>query len=443
VDVAGLILNSILNNPTDSKEIWASLKMQYFGTSYNEIFIAINKYYNKYNDLPSFTALEIVTREDSLSKKVKALSLLEVDDEIDINVAVEALIDQFTQEEVLDELSDYVGILPQLSSSEAILKLNEISLKLDELIAHSEEIYLMNDLFLMDKEELNSRIPLSLNNAHDALSGGMELTHLVMIGGKRGAGKSVVACNIATNQYQNGDVCLFFTIEMRAKEINRRLFSILSGVPENHIKNQICNAEELDSIAKVRADFFVDSEEVYQEYLEHRDYNKFEVDLVQAKDLKPDNQIIQVDNSALTLSDIDLNIQKFKSKHGDKLKTVVVDYVNQIQVQDMYDWKQQIMLSKKLKDFAAKYGVLMVTPYQINDSGEARFSKGILDSADLSIILRNKGEYLEFESTKTRGMPAFNYNSPVEWPCLQISPDDYIIPAEDGEEPAETTRDLH
>ena len=51
---------------------------------------------------------------------------------------------------------------------------------------------------------------------------------------------------------------------------------------------------------------------------------------------------------------IDINIQKFKTRFGDKLKTVVVDYVNQINIPDIYNWQTQIMLSNKLKEFARK-----------------------------------------------------------------------------------------
>ena len=106
---------------------------------------------------------------------------------------------------------------------------------------------------------------------------------------------------------------------------------------------------------------------------------------------------------------------------------VVVDYVNQIQTNDLYDWKSQILLSKKLKDLAVKHNVLMITPYQTDDKGEARFAKGLLDAADVAVTLENKGDYIEFESTKTRGMPAFKFNAPCIWDTLEILPNDAIV----------------
>lgn len=439
-DVAGIVLYSILNKPEDILEVWPKLKLQYFNSNYSEIFVAITKYYTKFNTLPNFESLDIIVRDRSLSKKLKALSLLEVSDDIDLHIAIEALVNQFTQEEILDNLSGFVDKITHYDSSESILKLSEIVMHMEGVVDHSEEIFLMNDLFLMDEEELHRRVPLSLNNGLDASTGGLELTNLVMIGGSRGSGKTIAACNIVKNQYLNGDVSMIFTIEMRAHEINQRMMSMISGVPHTSIKNQSCTKEELEALARTRAGFFDNSTDTFDEYLDHRDYSLFERNLIKSKKLKPDNQIIIIDNHALTLSDIDLNIQKFKAKHGDKLKTVVVDYVNQIVTSDKYDWKSQIELSKKLKDFGAKYDVLMVTPYQTDATGEARFAKGLLDSADVAINLTNEGEYIAFKSTKTRGIPAFEFNAPIDWDTLAISPEDATV-LKEGEESTEITKE--
>ena len=58
--------------------------------------------------------------------------------------------------------------------------------------------------------------------------------------------------------------------------------------------------------------------------------------------------------------------------------------------------------------------------------------------------MKNNGEYLTFTSQKTRGTPAFEFNSPVDWPTLKISQEDAILPAEEGEDekPKESARDI-
>ena len=270
----------------------------------------------------------------------------------------------------------------------------------------------------------------------------MELTNLIMIGGHRGSGKTVAACNICTNHYERGDSTMFFSIEMRAREINNRFMSILSGVSNKSLRNMSCTPQELLKIARTRANFFDDAEEVFQDYVKHANFKQFEIDLVKTKKLKPDNQIILIDNSRLTLADIDLNIQKFKQKHGDSLKSVVVDYVNQIVVSDKYDWKQQIALSNALKEMGNKHDVLMITPYQTDKTGEARFAKGLLDSADVAINLTNKTEYINFKSTKTRGIAPFDFNSPIEWDTFKLSPEDAIVSTEGDSDGGEDARDV-
>ena len=441
-DVAGIVLNSILKNPDESFEVFPRLKLQYFNSSYSELFVAVSKYYNKYNELPNFESLEMTVRDSNIGKKIKSLSLLDISDDIDIHIAVEALVDQFTQEETLNNLSSFVDKIPHYDSSEIILKLSEVVMHLEEVTDDAEDVVLMDDIFIMDEEEAHKRIPLSLNNTLDAESGGMELTNLIMIGGHRGSGKTVAACNICTNHYERGDSTMFFSIEMRAREINNRFMSILSGVSNKSLRNMSCTPQELLKIARTRADFFDDSEEVFQDYVKHANFKQFEIDLVKTKKLKPDNQIILIDNSRLTLADIDLNIQKFKQKHGDSLKSVVVDYVNQIVVSDKYDWKQQIALSNALKEMGNKHDVLMITPYQTDKTGEARFAKGLLDSADVAINLTNKTEYINFKSTKTRGIAPFDFNSPIEWDTFKLSPEDAIVSTEGDSDGGEDARDV-
>jgi replicative DNA helicase len=172
---------------------------------------------------------------------------------------------------------------------------------------------------------------------------------------------------------------------------------------------------------------FSDAENTVRDYMRHRDRFKFEEQLVRNHQLKTNNQMIIVDDRDLTLSSIDLHIGKAKSKFGDKLKVVVVDYLNQIVLEgvDQYDWKPQIEVSKKLKNLARKYEVVVVSPYQIDASGEARFAKGILDAADIALVMEahdKETNAITFETTKIRGGKEMNFTCPIDWDSLKISP---------------------
>jgi len=433
VDVAGIVLHNILKNPESSIEIFPKLKIHFFNSDYEEIFRSINKYYNKHNTLPTFDDLKITLREQSIIQKIVALELLEVSEDIDNIIATEALTDQYTQDETLNQLSKFVDNIPKYDTVEVKEELANILLDLEQKTETSEEIFFMNDIFVVDNEEVHNRVPLGLNNSFDALTGGVSLSELIMIGGHRGSGKTVAACNIAVNQYNQGNVGLFFSIEMRYREIFNRFISILSDVDNNKLRNMRCDLEDYMKIANTRSNMFVDSEEVLQDYIKHRDYEKFEIDLVKAKRLKPDNQLIIVDNQSLTMADIDLNITKFKMQFGSKLKFAVVDYVNQIQTPDIFDWKNQISMSKGLKALARKHDIVMVTPYQTDTTGEARFAKGLLDAADVAANLEATDDYITFTSTKTRNIAPFQFNAPINWNTFALSPTDAIIESSDGE----------
>lgn len=440
-DVQGIILHNILKDPNSAIEIWPKLKVYFFNSDYSHIYLAISKYFNKYNKLPSFEELKIVTRDYTLLQKVRSLELLSIEEDIDILVVAEALTDQFTQEEILDQLLKFLDKLPFYDSSEAKEKLTEILQDLEEKTDDNETIILMNDVFIIDEQELLNKVPLGLNNMLDAATGGMALTELVMIGGHRGSGKTIAACNVTVNQYKQGNIGLIFSIEMRAREIFNRSISILADVDNTRLRRMCCTPEELDRIAKVRSDMFVDSEEIYQDYLQHKEYEKFEIDLVKSKKLKPDNQIIIVDNQFLTEADIDLTIQKFKLKFGDKLKTVVIDYINQMNVPDLYNWQTQVKLSKGFKNLARKHGVLIVTPYQTKLDGEASLAKGLLYAADVSAVLTAHDNYINFKSTKTRNIKPFEFNAPINWDTMRISPQDAVIDQPSTED-KETASDI-
>ncbi len=418
------------------------LKAHYFSGIYEKIYKNITKYYEKNNVIPNFEELKLNNQRNSVI--FERIFVLEKTDEldVDIDVLIDGLVDQYTQDLALDKIEDLIESITVKDSEEIKDDINNMALFLEEKTHDSEEIFFMNDIPLIDEKELLSRVPLGLNNDFDQKFGGMGLTELWMLGGERGSGKSVVSGNIAVNQYLAKNSVLFFSIEMRAREIYTRMLSSLSGVNHLNIRNGKLTTQEYIKIAKIRSAMFHESDEVYNDYRDHLDYAKFELQLNRDKQLKNDNQIVIVDNNELTLTDIDINIQKMKARFKDKLKVVVVDYLNQINVPDMYEWKTQISISKKLKSLAKKHDVLLVTPYQIDKTGEARFSKGILDAADIACILSKPEENLiNIKSTKTRNISAFDFTSGMDWDILRVDPtyiqEEYIESEEDSEKPAD------
>ena len=426
MDTSAVVLHKLLTE--QNLEIWAKLKLVFLDAAYSSLYSAINRHYEKYHSVPSFDDLTLTLREGPASKTLATLRLADVP-EVSAEVALDALIDQYTQNETVKLLDKFIDKLPLYDTNEIKENLATIAMTVEEKTHTSEKVFTMADMMLFrHPDELEKeRVYLGLNNTFDAVLGGVARQELILIGGKRGSGKSITSSNIFINQYEAGNSAIYFSIEMTAHEVVERNLSILANVNLQRLKQNKLTDEELLKLVRARAGMFVDADQTVLDYMRHRDKYKFEEQLVRNHELKPDNQMIIVDDRDLTISSIDLHIGKAKAKFGDKLKVVVVDYVNQIVLErsDMYDWKPQIEVSKKLKNLARKYEIVLVSPYQIDASGEARFAKGILDAADIALVMEahdKNSQAISFETTKIRGGKEMTFTCPIDWDTLRISP---------------------
>lgn len=426
MDVSAVVLNKLLQE--QSLDIWAKLKLVFLDPAYSSLYSVINKHYEKYNAIPNFDDLELTLREGPAAKTLATLKLTEVPD-VSAEIALDALIDQYTQNETVKLLDKFIDKLPLYDSNEIKENLASIALTIEEKTHTSEKVFTMADIMMFQHpEELEKeRVYLGLNNTFDAVLGGVARQELILIGGKRGSGKSITSSNIFVNQYESGNSTLYFSIEMTAYETMQRNLAILANVNLQNLKQNKLTDQELLRVVHARSGMFEGAESLVDDFLRHRDRFKFEETLIRNFKLKPDNQMIIVDDRDLTLGAIDLHIGKTKAKFGDKLGVVVVDYVNQIVLEgnSQYDWQPQIEVSKKLKNLARKYEVVIVSPYQIDANGEARFAKGILDAADIALVMEaheKDAQAISFETTKIRGGKEMAFTCPIDWDTLRISP---------------------
>lgn len=444
MDCSAVVLNKLILER--NLDVWAKLKLAFLDNAYASVYSAISRHYDKYSTIPSFEELQLEVREGITQKTISLIKLIDEPD-ISAEVALDALIDQYTQTQTINLLDKFVDKLTIYDSDEIKENLASIVIALDEKTLTSEGVYNMSEIMIFrDYEQLQrDRVMLGINNTFDSELNGVARQELILLGGERGAGKSIVSSNLVVNQYEAGNCCVIFTIEMIAQEVFERNLAIQAGVPYMSLKKNNLTQDDLLKVIKTRAEQFVDANDLVLEYLSHRDRFKFEHDLVRNKTLKPDNQIIIVDDRSLTLTSIDLHIGKLKARFGDKLKLVVVDYLNQIveEGSSQYDWQPQIIKSKKLKDYARKHDVTIFSPYQIDASGEARFAKGILDAADIALLMKSHDKEagaIGFETTKIRGGPPLKFTSPINWETLRISSESIDAPTSEKKERVKKTK---
>lgn len=424
MDVQAIILSYLLDpQPEDKLEVWSKLKLAYFEEDYSEIYKSIDKYYSAFGYIPKFDEILIYNRKRSTDVLLTALKNQELSVDVDIFVAIEALIEQYAQEFTLKKVREYVSNIESYSLPEIKTNLAEIVFELDKKVDVEDGIYTFRDLSLFNDDNEGIIVPLGFNNEFDS-SFGAAKSDLILIGGYRGSGKTVVCNNICVAQSLQGNIPLYFGIEMPASQIYRRVLGIMAEVRAEAIRTGTLTDVEKRQLAKVIASQYKNEEELIAEYDNLASFREFE-ELVKKRGESVDNPMFFIDDVKLTIAKIDTVIGNIKNKYGDRLKVAVVDYLNKISVADQYDWKAQVLLSNHLKEIAKKHDVVLVTPMQISDDNKVKFSKAIEDEADTSMFLEalDSGK-VKFKSSKTRNNRAFTVASGVDWSTLKISPEE-------------------
>jgi replicative DNA helicase len=202
---------------------------------------------------------------------------------------------------------------------------------------------------------------------------------------------------------------------------------MLSGVPfSNFMLNKLTHEDKVKVASSKLDAFYKDTDEakkLLKNVTDTQNFNEFDMQLRKGSVPFKDSRFHIIDDVQLSLARIDHYLNMMTSKHD--IKMCVVDYLNIVKVEDRMDWKSQISISDSLKTLARKYKVIMISPYQIDNTGEARFAKGVLDSADKSFRfmpsdLNEDPTALPFEVAKIRNGKAMKFNVHMDWDCLRI-----------------------
>lgn len=433
MNLASALFKRILE--TEDFDTWSSLRRHYLPSEYCIVYDTIEKQVDNYHKLPTIEELKLAVRDAPTLDKIYAIEAVEVDAEPFL--LLDYLKNEFTQQETLVELHRYVeNSISFETAEETIESLYSIISKIEDKVElrNTEDNMQKINLFESD-EEIADYIPLGLNAEFDKLVR-FKSSDYILMGGKRGSGKSITCSNLADTVYKRGKSVLYFSIEMPTREVLQRQCSIGCGVPHSKIKYKTLDNLEWFKVATWWADRYENGEKHLELYKEHRDFNRFHA-AIQKEQLK-DVQIDIIYEPSLTLPKLKAEIIKRVRKLGN-VGLIIIDYVNQIRKtsdsDDKFDWKDQIHVSTALKELAGVLQIPVFSPYQIDAQGEARFAKGILDSADAAFTLEAGPESIQFRCTKIRGDAKIDFNSRVDWNCLRIGPENGVEIVVEEDEP--------
>ena len=417
-------------------ETWTSCRKNYLPTEYHTLYGIIDHHCEKYHKMPTFDDLKYEIRDSGVREKLFAIEAVEVD--ADAFMLLEYLKNEYAQKEILNSLEEYVDQSVAFEDAdESVAHLHQIVLDVEEKVDLERPQDSMQRISLFeDEEELGNYLPLGLNTEYDHEIQ-FSPRDLILVGGKRGAGKSVVCSNIANNVFNSGKTAVFFTIEMDSRSILQRCCAIATGIPFARLRTKNLNVIEWERVATWWANRFSDGQERLKEYKSNRDFDRFHHDLTTNCELLPTQQLDVIYDPSLTLSRIRAELdKKVKSMN---VGVVIVDYINQVKRSSLpsrggqYDWTEQIEVSKALKAMAQEYEVPVFSPYQTDATGEARFAKGILDAADAAYALETweqEDNCVTFNCVKMRSASMKSFTSKMDWETLKMGPESSPTPKE-------------
>lgn len=426
------------------------MRKDYLASEYHKLHDIITKHSESFHKLPTFDDLKLSIRDNSTKEKVFAIETIEVD--IDPATLLEYLKNEYTQREILKELEDFIdSSLLFESAEESVDHLHSIVLSIEDRVELDAPEESMQRINLWESDEaLSKYVPLGLNEDYDAEQK-FAPDEYILIGGRRGAGKSIICTNIGVNMVKQGRSAIYFTIEMPSRAILQRACSVSTGIPFSRIKLKSLSVAEWEKVARWWADRYVEGDTYYEEYLEHRSFDKLHKDLSTKCVFDASTQLDVVYDPSLTLSRIRAELDK-RVKQND-VGVIIIDYVNQVKrfsvsprgAGGQYDWTEQIEVSKALKAMAQEYQVPIISPYQIDASGEARFSKGLLDSCDAAFILNpwdKEDNCITLDCVKMRNGAERGFTSEADWDTLKFGPKSVLNPEEREEVSHKTSESI-
>jgi replicative DNA helicase len=235
-----LILSGLLFDEGYSRKVIPFLNSRYFTTKENKIiFEKIDDYIQKYNKLPSQTALlievEKVTGVSDEDISVIKNKITEIKNE---NLETKWLVDETEnfckQKAIFNAISDSIKILDGSDKNHTAGQLPSI---LEDALAVSFDTHIGHD-FIDDAEERydfyhkkETRIPFNLVYLDKITKGGLPRKTLNVILAGTGVGKSLFMCNGAASNLAAGYNVLYITLEMAEERIAERIDSNLMNIP--------------------------------------------------------------------------------------------------------------------------------------------------------------------------------------------------------------------
>ena len=234
------ILTNLIHNEQYTRKVLPFIKSDYFSDrTERTVFEEIQKFVDKYNDLPNQNALEVELdsrkdlNEDDYKRVLSVVKELESDDNANFEWLVETTEDFCKDKAVYNAIVDGIAIIDGKDKKRGVDALPSIltdalAVGFDNRVGHD---YLHDtDARYEFYHKVEEKIPFDLDFFNRITKGGLPQKTLNIALAGTGVGKSLFMCHMAANCLNQGRNVLYITLEMAEERIAERIDANLMNI---------------------------------------------------------------------------------------------------------------------------------------------------------------------------------------------------------------------
>ena len=251
------ILANLIHNEQYTRKVLPFIKGDYFSDrTERAVFEEIQKFVDKYNDLPNQNALEVELdsrkdlNEGDYKRVISVVKELQKDDNVIFDWLVETTEDFCKDKAVYNAIVDGINIIEGKDRNRDVGSIPSI---LTDALAVGFDNHVGHD-YLLDAESrfqyyhtVEEKIPFDLDFFNRITMGGLPPKTLNIALAGTGVGKSLFMCHVAANCLSQGRNVLYITLEMAEERIAERIDANLMNIsmedlhdlPKQMFDNQI------------------------------------------------------------------------------------------------------------------------------------------------------------------------------------------------------------
>ena len=234
------ILANLIHNEQYTRKVLPFIKGDYFSDrTERTVFEEIQKFVDKYNDLPNQNALEVELdsrkdlNEDDYKRVLSVVKELQKDDNANFEWLVETTEDFCKDKAVYNAIVDGIAIIDGKDKKRGVDALptiltDALAVGFDNRVGHD---YLHDtDARYEFYHKVEEKIPFDLDFFNRITKGGLPQKTLNIALAGTGVGKSLFMCHMAANCLNQGRNVLYITLEMAEERIAERIDANLMNI---------------------------------------------------------------------------------------------------------------------------------------------------------------------------------------------------------------------